>query len=87
MKYTWNKNNFDKNKIYMNISIITEEEAMQINECIVNHMKEIVSFDLVEFNPLRDQDRKTEQIAINILAQIIQAAEDKKKWEAKQFYY
>ena len=66
---------------------ITEEEAMQINECIVNHMKEIVSFDLVEFNPLRDQDRKTEQIAINILAQIIQAAEDKKKWEAKQFYY
>ena len=50
-------------------------------------MKEIVSFDLVEFNPLRDQDRKTEQIAINILAQIIQAAEDKKKWEAKQLYY
>lgn len=26
MKYTWNKNNFDKNKIYMNISIITEDD-------------------------------------------------------------
>lgn len=25
MKYTWNKKNFDKNKIYMNISIITED--------------------------------------------------------------
>ena len=42
---------------------ITEEEAMKINEYLVNHMKEIISFDLVEFNPLRDIDRKTEQIA------------------------
>lgn len=66
---------------------ITEEEAMQINDCIVAHMKEIVSFDLVEFNPLRDQERKTEQIAINILSQIITAAEEKKKWESKQLYY
>ena len=66
---------------------ITEEEAMKINECIVNHMKEVVSFDLVEFNPLRDQERKTEQIAINILSQILTAAEEKKKWESKQLYY
>ena len=66
---------------------ITEEEAMKINECIVNHMKEVVSFDLVEFNPLRDQERKTEQIAINILFQILTAAEEKKKWESKQLYY
>ena len=44
-------------------------------------MKDIVSFDLVEFNPLRDVDRKTEQIALNILAQIIKAVEKKKKFE------
>lgn len=66
---------------------ITEEEAMKINDCIVNHMKEVVSFDLVEFNPLRDQERKTEQIAINILSQILTAVEQKKKWEEKQLYY
>ena len=52
---------------------ISEEEAMQINEYLVKHMKDILSFDLVEFNPLRDIDRKTEQIALNILAQIIKA--------------
>ena len=60
---------------------ITEEEAMKINEYIVNHIKDVVSFDLVEFNPLRDIERKTEQIAINILAQIIKATENKKKVE------
>ena len=65
---------------------ITEEEAMAINEYLVRHMNEILSFDLVEFNPLRDQDRKTEQIALNILTQIINAAEKKKKWEQKTYY-
>lgn len=58
---------------------LTEEEAMKINEYIVKHIKDVVSFDLVEFNPLRDIDRKTEQIAINILAQIIRAVENKRK--------
>ena len=65
---------------------ITEEEAMKINEYLVNHMKDIVSFDLVEFNPLRDIDRKTEQIALNILAQIIKAVEKKIKFETKPLY-
>ena len=65
---------------------ITEEEAMAINEYLVRHMKDILSFDLVEFNPLRDQERKTEQIALNILTQIITAAEQKKKWEQKTYY-
>jgi len=65
---------------------INEEEAMKINEYLINHMKDIVSFDLVEFNPLRDIDRKTEQIALNILAQIINAVEKKKKFETKQLY-
>ena len=65
---------------------LSEEEAMKINECIVKHMKDVLSFDLVEFNPLRDVDRKTEQIALNILAQIIKAAENKKKFEQKTYY-
>lgn len=64
---------------------ITEEEAMKINEYLVKHMKDIISFDLVEFNPLRDIERKTEQIALNILAQIIRAAENKKKIEYKTY--
>ena len=65
---------------------INEEEAMQINEYIINHMKSVLSYDLVEFNPLRDVDRKTEQIALNLLAQVIRAVENKKKWEHKITY-
>lgn len=65
---------------------INEEEAMQINEYIISHMQSVLSYDLVEFNPLRDVDRKTEQIALNLLAQIIRAAENKKKWEHKITY-
>lgn len=65
---------------------ITEEEAMQINEYIINHINDVLSYDLVEFNPLRDVNRKTEQIALNLLAQIIRAAENKKKWEQKTYY-
>ena len=65
---------------------INEEEAMQINEYIINHMQSVLSYDLVEFNPLRDVDRKTEQIALNLLAQLIRAAENKKKCEHKKTY-
>ena len=65
---------------------INEEEAMQFSSYIEKHINEIVSLDLVEFNPLRDKDRKTEQIALNILTQMIQAAEKKKKWEEKKYY-
>lgn len=65
---------------------INEEEAMQINEYIISHMQSVLSYDLVEFNPLRDVDRKTEQIALNLLAQVIRAAENKKKWEHKISY-
>ncbi len=65
---------------------ITEEEAMEINQYIIKNMKDVLSFDLVEFNPLRDIDRKTEQIALNILAQILKAVENKKKFEQKTYY-
>ncbi len=64
---------------------ISEEEAMKINEIIIKHIDEVVSFDLMEFNPLRDQNRKTEQIAINILAQIIKASDTKQKFVRKKY--
>ena len=60
---------------------LTEAEAMKINECIIKHINDVLSYDLVEFNPLRDQNRKTEQIAVNLLAQIIKAGENKNKWK------
>ena len=41
---------------------------------------------MVEFNPLRDIERRTEQIALNIVTQIIVAAEKKQKWEQKTYY-
>ena len=66
---------------------LSEEEAMKINEYLISHVDSILSFDLVEFNPLRDIDRKTEQIALNILAQMIRAVENKKKtFETVQYY-
>lgn len=64
---------------------IKEQEAMQINEFIMKHLDQVVSYDLVEFNPLRDEDRKTEQIAINLLAQMIKAVENKNKLPAKKY--
>lgn len=65
---------------------LSEEEAMKINEYIITHIDPVLSYDVVEFNPLRDIDRKTEQIALNLLAQIIRAVENKKKWEQKTYY-
>ena len=65
---------------------ISEEEAMQISEYLAKHINDILSMDLVEFNPLRDINRKTEQIALNIATQMINAAEKKKKWEQKVYY-
>ena len=59
---------------------LTVEEAMAINKNIINHFEHVVSYDLVEYNPLRDIERRTEQIAINLIAQIIKAAEKKDKY-------
>ena len=42
-------------------------------------MDNIISYDLLGFNPLRDVERKTEQIAVNILAQMINASNLKQK--------
>lgn len=63
---------------------ISEDDAMEINEQLLKHMNQISSIDLVEFNPLRDKDRRTEQIALNILAQLI--AKVKEKGKAEKIY-
>lgn len=62
---------------------LNEEEAIELNKLILEHMKDIVSYDLVEFNPLKDENRKTEQIALNLLAQVLRAAENKGKIQKK----
>ncbi len=57
---------------------ITEEEATEILEAVLKHVNDISSMDIVEFNPLRDENRKTEQIALNLLARTVQVVEEKK---------
>ena len=93
------KREFDKESMYSKIMPsgarkkevvddgINEEEALKINEFILKRMKDVVSYDLVEFNPLRDIDRKTEQIALNLLAQIISYAKNKNKYDNKKPLY
>jgi len=60
------------------INGITEEEATEILEEVLKHVNDISSMDIVEFNPLRDENRKTEQIALNLLARTVQVVEEKK---------
>ena len=50
---------------------INGEEAMEICDFVIEKFENVSSFDLVELNPLRDIERKTEQIALNILAKVI----------------
>lgn len=50
---------------------INVEEAMEICDYIIENFDKVSSYDLVELNPLRDISRKTEQIALNILAKTI----------------
>lgn len=57
---------------------INEQEAMEILEVVLNHIDKISSMDIVELNPLRDIDRKTEQIALNILANTVHKIEKDK---------
>lgn len=50
---------------------INTDEAMEICDYIIENFDKISSYDIVELNPLRDISRKTEQIALNILAKTI----------------
>jgi len=58
---------------------LDETVFTSIHELFVKHINEIIAYDLVDFNPLRDVDRKTEQIAVNALAQMVNAAQYKDK--------
>ena len=47
-------------------------------EEVLKHINSISSMDIVEFNPLRDEDRKTEQLALNMVARTVQVVEEVK---------
>lgn len=64
---------------------LTEDEAMLLNKTILKHIDNIISYDIVDLNPLRDQNRKTEQIALNILVQVINAATNKGKTFTRKY--
>lgn len=64
---------------------LNEDDAMSINEEIMKHIDEVVSYDLIEYNPLRDLNRKTEQIAVNLLAQTIKYATIKGKYKKSNY--
>ncbi len=66
---------------------INEEEAMKILNEVLKHTDVISSIDIVELNPLRDIDRKTEQIALNILANTVQKIEKTKNIINKEKVY
>lgn len=50
---------------------ITKEEALTINKLLLEKIDNIVSFDLVEYNPLKDKDNQTLDIANNILNEVL----------------
>ena len=58
---------------------LDDSVATTIHQELANRMDDIIAYDLVGFNPLRDVERKTEQIAVNILAQMITSANNKNK--------
>lgn len=60
---------------------MTQEEALKLHDAIVENIEDVVGYDLVEYNPLKDQNRKTEQIAVNLLAKVIKAVEKKDKYK------
>ncbi len=60
---------------------LTQEEVLAIHDTIVQNIEDVVSYDLVEFNPLKDEQRKTEQIAVNLLAKVLKAVEKKDKYK------
>ena len=53
------------------IAGISLDEAYQITDEIIEHKDLVKSMDLVEYNPTRDIDDKTKDIAINILEKVI----------------
>lgn len=50
---------------------ISEPDAYEIVDEILKYIDKIKSFDLVEFNPSKDLEHKTENIILNILSKLI----------------
>ena len=50
---------------------INLDDAYGFVNCMIENKEKIKSIDLVEFNPLRDKEKITEKIAINILNKLI----------------
>lgn len=59
------------------INGITDDEAYLITDEVLKYKDKIKSWDLVEFNPLKDEDKKTEKIAISILEKVISNIKEK----------
>lgn len=66
---------------------INTDEAMEICDYIIDHFDLVNSYDLVELNPLRDVSRKTEQIALNILAKTIKKINELPEKEIEESFY
>ncbi len=54
---------------------ISPEEALEAARYIADHSDVLRSLDLVEFNPLRDIDQKTERITLEILSVLLDGIE------------
>lgn len=65
---------------------IDEQQSMELCDNIINNFDKVSSFDLVELNPLRDINRKTEQIAVNILFKIIKRIEELPDKKIEELY-
>ena len=50
---------------------INKNQAYDFIDYIIQNKEKVKSIDLVEFNPLKDKDRITEKIAIDILNKLI----------------
>ena len=55
---------------------IDDVTAMQIMDAICERIRDVRSFDLVEFNPLRDRDRRTEILALDLLSRLLNAVKN-----------
>lgn len=56
---------------------ISKEDAISINNIILERIDKISSYDLVEYNPLNDKNNKTKKIALKILNDILQKIKEK----------
>ncbi len=60
--------------------------AMKLNDEVLKYFDKVNGYDLVELNPLRDSNRKTEQIALNLLFKVIKKVEELKDKNIEETY-